>query len=105
MEEPATAEPDAEPGSPGRTLGIVVGVACLVGVAVAGLVYSVIALPLYLLAQTDPNGLDRPFIRRGFLAIALPAGLLVGTGAGIAIGAWYRRGGRLPTDRTGFHDR
>lgn len=82
-----------------------VGVALLAGLAVAGLVYSVIAIPLYVLAQTDPDGLDRPFIRSGILTVALPAGIIVGVGAGIVVGLWYGRGGRLPTDRTHFHDR
>ncbi|MGH9187137.1 MAG: hypothetical protein ACRD0U_15175 [Acidimicrobiales bacterium] len=64
-----------------------------------------IAIPLDLLAQTDPDGLDRPLIRSGMLTVALPAGLIVGIGAGVIVGLWYARGGRLPTDRTHLHDR
>jgi hypothetical protein len=106
MDASPTDEDTAATRAPrARTLGVVLGVSALVGLAVAGLVYSVIALPLYVLAQADPDGLDRPFIRRGFLVVALPAGVLVGLGAGLAVGTWYRRGGRLPTDRTDYHDR
>lgn len=105
MDDDDTADGPEQPARPARAVGVVIAVAVLVGLAVAGLVYSVIAIPLYVLAQSDPDGLDRPFIRDGFFRIALPAGLLVGLGAGIAVGAWYKRGGRLPTDRTHFHDR
>jgi hypothetical protein len=69
-----------------------------VGIAVAGLTYSIIAIPLYVLARTDPDGLDRPLIRTAFFNIALPAGVVVGIVAGVLVGLWYARGGRLPDD-------
>ncbi len=69
-----------------------------VGIAVAGLTYSIIAIPLYVLARTDPDGLDRPMIRTAFFNLALPAGIVAGLAAGVAVGLWYARGGRLPTD-------
>jgi hypothetical protein len=64
----------------------------------AGLTYSVLAIPLYVLAQSDPNGLDRPMIRTAFFRVAAPAGIVAGIAAGLAVGLWYRRGGRLPDD-------
>ncbi len=99
--------PPAEPAplSAARGIGLVVGVGLGVAVAVAGLVYAVIAIPLYVLAQTDPDGLDTPMIRGAFFKIALPVGVLVGIGAGAAVGTWFWRGGRLPTDRTDMFDR
>lgn len=69
-----------------------------VGIAVAGLVYSLLAIPLYVFAQTDPDGLDRPLIRTAFFNVAVPAGLLAGLAAGVLVGLWYHRGGRLPED-------
>ena len=83
-----------------RSVGLALAVGLAVAISVAGLVYSIIAIPLYLLAQSDSSGLDRPFIRDGFFKVALPAGLLVGTLVGAAVGVWYGRGGHLPTDRT-----
>jgi hypothetical protein len=71
-----------------------------VGIAVAGITYSILAIPLYVIAQADPDGLDRPMIRTAFFNVALPAGLLVGTVAGVVVGLWYGRGGRLPEDRS-----
>lgn len=98
-------EPTTPPTSTGRSVLVAVAVGVCVTFAVAGLVYSIIAIPLYLLAQSDPNGLDRPFIRNGFFHVALPAGAVVGSAAGAVIGRWYAKGGRLPTDRTQLHDR
>jgi hypothetical protein len=69
-----------------------------VAIAVAGLVYSVLAVPLYVFAQVDPDGLDRPMIRTAFFKIALPLGVLAGAVAGVLVGLWYGRGGRLPED-------
>ena len=69
-----------------------------VGIGAAGLVYSILAIPLYVFAQTDPDGLDRPMIRTAFFKVALPAGALAGIVAGALVGVWYRRGGRLPED-------
>ena len=83
-----------------RGMGLVAAVGLGVGIAVAGLVYSILAIPLYVIAQTDPDGLDRPLIRTAFFNIALPAGVIGGIVAGVLVGVWYRRGGRLPEDDT-----
>ena len=79
-------------------MGLVVAVGLGVGIAMAGLVYSILAIPLYVFAQTDPGGLDRPLIRTAFFNVALPAGVIGGVVAGVLVGIWYRRGGRLPDD-------
>jgi hypothetical protein len=85
-------------------LGIGVGLAT--GVATVGLALSVVAIPLFLLATTDPeHGVDRHLVRTGLVDVAIPVGLLTGLVIGIAVGIWYGRGGRLPTDRTPLHDR
>jgi hypothetical protein len=81
-----------------RGMGLVAAVGIGVGIAVAGLVYSILAIPLYVFAQTDPDGLDRPMIRTAFFNVALPAGIVGGIVAGVLVGVWYRRGGRLPDD-------
>jgi hypothetical protein len=77
---------------------LVAAVGLGVGIAVAGITYSVLAIPLYVYAQADPDGLDRPLIRTAFFNVALPAGLVVGIVAGVLVGLWYARGGRLPDD-------
>lgn len=69
-----------------------------VGIAAAGLTYAVIAIPLYVLARTDPGGLDRPMIRTAFFNIALPAGVVAGLVAGVLVALWWSKGGRLPED-------
>jgi hypothetical protein len=79
-------------------VGLIAAVGLGVGIAVAGLTYSVLAIPLYVFAQSDPEGLDRPLIRTAFFNVALPAGLAVGTLAGVLVGLWYAKGGRLPDD-------
>lgn len=81
-----------------RGAGLVAAIAVGVGIAVAGLTYSVLAIPIYVLAQTDPDGLDRPLIRTAFFNVALPAGVVAGIAAGVLVGLWYARGGRLPDD-------
>ena len=65
----------------------------------AGLVYSFIAIPVYFAARIDPDGLDKPYLRNGFLQLALPLGLVVGLICGTVVGLWYRRGGHLPEHR------
>ena len=79
-----------------RGIALVGAVGVGVGIAVAGLTYSILAIPLYVFAQSDPDGLDRPLIRTAFFNVALPAGIVVGVAAGVLVGLWYARGGRLP---------
>jgi|GEM_PF-2544193 len=81
-------------------LGVAVGLP--VALATVAVTYAIVAIPVYVLAQSDPNGLDRPFFRHALLRIALPAGAVLGAVVGSVVGMWYRRGGRLPTDRTPF---
>jgi len=106
--EPLRAEPvevvapDAL-GEPSRARSVGLGVAVGFGVAVAGIAiaFSIIAIPLFIVASTEPgSGLDRSLVRTGLFQVALPVGLVAGVVAGIAVGLWYARGGRLPRDRT-----
>ena len=78
------------PWLPSVALGFGLGLA---GMAVA---LSEVAFPLFLLARVlEPaNGLDRPFVRTGLLAVALPAAVVAAVVAGLVGGRWYRRGGR-----------
>ncbi len=101
----ADADADAvdptEPETPVRRsvlLGVVVGI--VVALAAMALIYSLIAIPMYVLAKTESSGLDRPFIRNGLLIWGLPIGIGLGMACGVVMGVWYGRGGRLPTDRT-----
>jgi hypothetical protein len=88
----------------GALTGIAVGLAT--GLAMIGVAFSIIAIPLYLLAMTDPDhGVDRHLVRTGLFNVALPFGLVTGVVAGVAVGVWRGRGGRLPTDRTSLLDR
>ena len=113
----APSHPDPPPRQPPTTEGVepapiarrrllaTVAAAVGVGLAVGALTYSVIALPLYLLADFDADGLDRPLVRDAFFGIAVPVGLGAGLVAGIVVGIALARGGHLPTDRTSFHER
>lgn len=84
-------------------LGAAVGLG--VGVAAMGIAFSIVAVPMFLLASTEgDSGLDRDLVRTGLFLIALPFGVLTGVVAGAVVGVWYARGGRLPTDRTPIHD-
>lgn len=80
-----------------RSLLVAVGVGAAVALAMAALVYAVVAVPFYALARfTEPQqGLDRPVIRDG-IRLALPIGMGVGVLVGAIVGAWYARGGHLP---------
>ena len=81
-----------------RWRSLILGLA--VGVATTALGITVVALPLFLFAQsTEPaRGVDRPFIRTGLVNVAVPAGLVLGVTVGALSGRWYRRGGALPRE-------
>ena len=98
---------DAEPTEPrskvrATLLGISIGLG--VGVAASAIAFSIVAVPMFLLASTEGDaGLDRGLVRTGLFGIAVPFGVLVGVIVGAVVGVWYARGGRLPTDRTPIH--
>jgi len=100
----AQAASVAEPGVPrSRARSILLGLGVGAGVAVAGIAiaFSIVAIPLFVVASTEPgSGLNRDLVRTGLFKIALPFGVITGIAVGVAIGLWYARGGRLPTDRT-----
>ena len=85
-----------------RSLLVGLAIAVPVALAAAAVTYAIVAIPMYTLAQADPHGLDRPFFRHALVRIALPVGAAIGLVVGSVVGVWYRRGGRLPTDRTPF---
>jgi hypothetical protein len=100
------AQPDDEPRSRVRSILLGVGIGAGVGVAGLALAFSVIAIPLFALASTEPDsGLDRGLVRRGLFGIALPFGVITGVVVGVLVGVWYARGGRLPTERASIHGR
>jgi len=99
-ESPETLDADKGPLRRSVAVGLAIGVP--VALAAAALTYAIVAIPMYTLAQADPHGLDRPFFRHALVRIALPAGAAIGLVVGSVVGVWYRRGGRLPTDRTPF---
>ena len=100
MEPASTAPPRSK--AKAALLGISIGVG--VGVAAMAIAFSIVAVPMFLLASTEgDSGLDRDLVRTGLFAIALPLGALVGIAVGVVVGVWYARGGRLPTDRTPIH--
>ena len=98
-----STEPEAVERAPLRrsvALGFAIGAP--IAIASAAVIYAIVAIPMYTLAQADPHGLDRPFIRNALFRIALPVGAVIGLVIGSVVGVWYRRGGHLPTDRTPF---
>jgi len=101
--EALQAVPPEGAAAPSRWRSIGLGVAVGFGIAVAGIAiaFSIVAIPLFIVASTEPgSGLNRDLVRTGLFKVALPVGLVAGTAAGIAVGVWYGRGGRLPRDRT-----
>jgi hypothetical protein len=101
----AEAVPGAVPRSKVRSTLLGAGVGLGVGVAGMAIAFSIVAVPLFLLASTEGDaGLDRDLVRTGLFLVALPVGVLTGMVAAIVVGVWYARGGRLPADRTPIHD-
>jgi hypothetical protein len=99
--EPA---PEHQPRSRVKAALLGISIAVGVGVAATAVAFSIVAVPMFLLASIDgDSGLDRDLVRTGLFSIALPLGALVGIVVGAVVGAWYARGGRLPTDRTPIH--
>jgi hypothetical protein len=85
---------------PRRPWLLALGVGAAVGLAAIGLVVSIIAIPFFALARfAEPgHGLDEPLIRTALVKVAIPVGLVLGSLTGFAVGRWYRKGGRLPTE-------
>lgn len=101
----AESEPPAVPRSRVRSTLLGAGVGLGVGVAGMAIAFSIVAVPMFLLASTEgDSGLDRDLVRTGLFVVALPFGVLTGLVAAVVVGVWYARGGRLPTDRTPIHD-
>lgn len=99
MQEPG----DLEVVTPSRLRSVLLGLAVGFGIAVAGvaIAFSIVAIPLFIVASTEPgSGLNRDLVRTGLFKVALPFGVLSGVAAGTLAGIWYARGGRLPSDRT-----
>lgn len=96
-------EPDTAERAPlRRSLALGFAIAVPIAIASAAVIYAIVAIPMYTLAQADPHGLDRPFFRHALTRIALPIGAAIGLVIGSVVGVWYHRGGHLPTDRTPF---
>ena len=80
-------------------MGLAIG--AVVGLAAVAIAFSIVAIPMFIVASTEPgSGLDRDLVRTGLFKVALPFGVISGLVVGVAVGVWYGRGGRLPTDRT-----
>jgi len=100
----SSIEPEGPPTSRGRSILLGLGIGVGVGVAGIAMAFSIIAIPLFIVASTEPgSGLNRDLVRKGLFQVALPFGLVAGIVVGTLVGVWYARGGRLPTDRTPIH--
>lgn len=86
-----------EPRPVGSSLAIGLGV----GIAAAAIAFFLIAIPLYLLAMLEPEGLDRPLVRTGLFAVAMPVGVVLGAVTGVVAGRMARRGGTWTIDDGG----
>lgn len=84
-----------------RPLGVSLLLGVVIGIATAAIVYFLIAIPIYLVASFESNGLDRPIIRTGLFRVALPVGIVVGSITGVVSGRWLRRGERWSLDDGG----
>lgn len=95
----ATTTDADRPRARSVALGLAVGLG--VGVAAIAIAFSIVAIPLFIVASTEPgSGLNRDLVRTGLFKIAVPVGVVTGIVVGALVGLWYARGGRLPTDRT-----
>ena len=92
---PSSPAMSPRPTATSAAVGVALGV--LPFVVVAGLV-GLIVIFLGRIQTTD--FLDQPWVRTGILVFAPLAGTLAGVVVGVLAGRWYRRGGRLPSDRT-----
>jgi hypothetical protein len=78
-----------------------IGIGVVVGLAAVAIAFSIVAIPMFIVASTEPgSGLNRELVRTGLFKVALPFGAVSGLLVGVAVGVWYGRGGRLPADRT-----
>lgn len=97
---PDGAGPEDHVAVPSLGRCVVIGLA--VAVALAAIVFFLIAIPFYTLASFEPNGgVDRPIIRTGLFRIALPVGAVVGIAGGAVAGRWLRSGGGWTVDDGG----
>jgi hypothetical protein len=102
-EPPGAAGADVGTERPSRLRSVLLGLGIGVWVGVAGITiaFSIIAIPLFIVASTEPgSGLNRDLVRTGLFKVALPFGVVSGMVVGVLVGVWYARGGRLPRDRT-----
>lgn len=97
----ATTDPDPADTLTPRPLGRSILLGVLIGLATGAIVYFLIAIPIYLVASFESNGMDRPIIRTGLLRVALPFGVLLGIVIGVVSGRWLRRGERWALDDGG----
>lgn len=98
---PVTAGAEDPPRSRVRTVLLGLGIGTGVGVVGIVVAFSIVAIPVFFIASTEPgSGLDRDLVRTGLFQVAVPFGAVAGTLAGVIVGIWYGRGGRLPKDRT-----
>lgn len=97
---PLQADPEPDRAR-GRSVLLGLGIGLGVGVAGIAIAFSIVAIPIFIVASTEPgSGLNRDLVRTGLFKVALPFGGVTGIAAGVLVGVWYARGGRLPRDRT-----
>lgn len=103
MADPTGADVGNPPSddSERRPLGVSLLLGVVIGVATMAIVYFLIAIPIYLVASFESNGLDRPIIRTGLFRVAMPVSAVVGLVTGVVSGRWLRRGERWSLDDGG----
>ena len=91
MTPPSSTEPTAP-----RSLLVAIGLAIAVGTVMFVLIASLLTMPLFALARFTEaeTALHRPWFTTG-LRIAASVGAVVGLGAGVWIGRFFRKGGRF----------